>query len=181
MYKLCEDNFQTPDISNYSTVSLLTYVHGSNAIVYDSSVFHVLIEESPSTRYYVTTDSMWENLSCEKGDCKVEKCATISAPPELFPSYVLAEGKQCTAKTLDEFDVYGFSLCNENKDKDMKFEFKRRNEYAKSLTDKMKKEMQQRLVEIAMSLLVFNAVIVVLSLVYRFKMNQGGDYTITDS
>ena len=57
----------------------------------------------------------------------------------------------------------------------MKFEFKRRNEYAKSLTPRMKREMQSRLVEIAVSLLVFNAVIVGVSLLYRYRKIQSGD------
>ena len=157
-------------------MSLLTKVHGSKALVYQHSLHHVLIDNSASERYYITTDLTWENLSCEKGDCKVEKCVTISAPPGLFPTYTLPKEKQCSpVVTADSVDKYTLSLCNKTEDRKMKFEFKRRNEYAKSLTPRMKREMQSRLVEIALSLLVFNAVIVGVSLVYRYRKIQSSD------
>jgi hypothetical protein len=154
-------------------VSLLTHVHGSKALVYDNSVFHVFINVSKSEQYYVTTDSKWETLVCEEGDCKVEKCVTISTPPGLFPSYKLPAGRQCSAKVLKDADVYTLSLCNKSQEREAKFEFKRRNEYAKLLSEKRKKEMQQRLIEIGMSLLLLNILIITFSLFCKFRASQG--------
>lgn len=175
-YSLCEERFDSPDLTNYSTVSLLTKIHGSTALVYERSVHNVLIDNSASERYYITTDLTWENLSCEKGNCKVEKCVTISAPPGLFPTYKLPKEKQCfPVVSADIYDVYTLSLCNKTEESEMKFEFKRRNEYAKSLTPHMKREMQSRLVEIALSLLAFNVFIIGFSLLYRYRKIQSGD------
>ena len=155
-------------------MSLLSYVQGSNALIYQDSVFHVLIDQNETDNYYITTDNKWDNVACTDGDCKVEKCVTISAPAELLPEYELGAGRQCTPKYLEDVDVYNLKLCNGSETRDLKFEFKRRNEYAKSLTNRLRREMQQRLVEIALSLLVFNVVVIVFSLLYRKRKLQSG-------
>ena len=106
----------------------------------------------------------------------MEKCVTVSAPAELLPAYELGAGRQCTPKYLDDVDVYSMKLCHASETSDLKFEFKRRNEYAKSLTERLRREIQQRLVEIALSLLVLNVVVVAFSLFYRKKKLQAGFY-----
>ena len=86
------------------------------------------------------------------------------APTEFFPDYELDHANQCEQLVTENPKMYSMSSCPAGESGDAKFEFKRRNEYAKPLSYDKKKVMQYRVVEVALSLLFFNFLLVVASI-----------------
>jgi len=105
----------------------------------------------------VQTDARWANPVCEDEKCKVEKCVEIRAPEQLFPEYNISTSKQCEMQAGNTSS--NFTLCGEEAEVELRFDFKRRNEYARNLPLERKVEMQNRLLIIGFSLLAFNLVV----------------------
>ena len=104
-------------------------------------------------------------MACEKDKCKVEKCVEIWAPSEYFPDYTLEHTKQCEQIAIVNPDTYKLSVCSHVVTDSMKFDFKKRNEYAKPLTNAKRKLMQYRVTEIGLALLFFNFLLTVICVV----------------
>ena len=126
---------------------------------------HNIVYQSPVGAYLITTDGRYKQVGCEKGRCKVKKCINIKAPVNLFPKYMLPNESQCEMEK-EEGGVYvtvNMTECGGER-KDLTFKSKTVNKYAASLTKERKLVLIGRLCEIALSLLAFNACILLFAI-----------------
>lgn len=175
-HNLCITNNTSPsNITNYRTITLLSFIQGTKDILTPDSTPAIRIA-TKNESYYVKTSNMnnGKQFSCEGNVCRDYKCLQITAPLPLFPSYPLED--QC--EFIETNDTITLENCDSQHTRN-KVLFKRNNKYAKQLGGGKVVLMQARLCYVALALLGLNTGIFLVSL-WNAKLYHGIPFCYQD-